>query len=237
MRFLYIFKLFAILYSMTFKSKYYFIVAIAFVTFLMISNTVATKIVSLFGFTLPGSVILFPFTYIFGDILTEVYGYHGSRPIIWAGFSASIIMALSYALVQHLPPAPVWKNQEAFELILGITPRIVLGSLVAYIIGEFANSFVISKMKVLTKGRYLWARVVGSTVIGQALDSTVFILIAFGGIIASKDIVPIIISAYIAKVIVEIVMTPLTYKIVSFLKKKENLDTYDHDISYNPFTF
>jgi uncharacterized integral membrane protein (TIGR00697 family) len=220
---------------MSFKSKYYFVVAILFVAFLMISNTVASKIVILFGFVLPGSVILFPFTYIFGDILTEIYGYHGSRPIIWAGFGASLLMALCYSFVQALPPAPFWEHQAAFESVLGQTPRIVVASLLAYICGEFANSFTLSKLKVLTKGKYLWTRTVGSTVTGQGVDTIIFILIAFAGAFAGKELLALVVSTYIAKVLVEILMTPATYKIVSYLKKKEGLDTFDTNISYNPF--
>ena len=220
---------------MHFKSQNYFIISILFVALLMISNTVASKIVILFGFTLPGSVILFPFTYIFGDILTEIYGYHGSRPIIWAGFGASLLMALSYTFVQALPPAPFWENQDAFQAILGQTPRIVVASLVAYLVGEFVNSFTVSRMKVLTKGKYLWTRTVGSTISGQAVDTIIFITIAFAGTFGNAELVILAVSTYIAKVIVEVVMTPVTYAIVGYLKKQEGMDTFDTDISYNPF--
>ncbi len=220
---------------MSFKSKYYFVVAVLFVAFLMISNTVASKIVLLFGFVLPGSVILFPFTYIFGDILTEIYGYHGSRPIIWAGFGASLLMAICYFLVQTLPPAPFWQNQAAFEAILGQTPRIVVASLLAYICGEFANSFTLSRLKVATKGKHLWMRTIGSTITGQGVDTIIFIIVAFAGAFAGKELLALVISTYAAKVLVEVLMTPLTYAIVGYLKKKEGLDTFDTGISYNPF--
>lgn len=220
---------------MSFKSKYYFVVAVLFVAFLMISNTVASKIVLLFGFVLPGSVILFPFTYIFGDILTEIYGYHGSRPIIWAGFGASLLMAICYFLVQALPPAPFWQNQAAFEAILGQTPRIVVASLLAYICGEFANSFTLSRLKVFTKGKHLWMRTIGSTITGQGVDTIIFIIVAFAGAFAGKELLALVISTYVAKVLVEVLMTPLTYAIVGYLKKKEGLDTFDTGISYNPF--
>ena len=221
--------------SMHFKSQNYFIISILFVALLMISNTVASKIVVLFGFTLPGSVILFPFTYIFGDILTEIYGYHGSRPIIWAGFGASILMALCYYFVEILPPAPFWGHQEAFHTVLGQTPRIVVASLAAYLVGEFVNSFTVSRMKVLTHGKYLWTRTVGSTITGQAVDTIIFITIAFAGTFGNMELVTLAVSTYIAKVIVEVVMTPATYAIVGYIKKKEGLDTFDTNISYNPF--
>jgi queuosine precursor transporter len=220
---------------MSFKSKYYFVIAILFVAFLMISNTVASKVVLLFGLVLPGSVILFPFTYIFGDILTEIYGYHGSRPIIWAGFGASLLMAVCYWFVQVLPPAPFWGHQAAFESILGQAPRIVIASLLAYIVGEFVNSFTLSRLKVLTKGKYLWTRTVGSTVTGQGADTVIFIIVAFAGAFAGKELLALVLSTYIVKVLVEILMTPLTYIIIGYLKKKEGLDTFDTNISYNPF--
>lgn len=215
--------------------RYYSFVGIAFVVILLISNTVASKLVQLGPFSVAGGIILFPISYIFGDILTEVYGYRGSRPIIWAGFAAQILMSLVYTIVQWLPAAPFWPHQAAYEAILGSVPRIVLASIIAYFVGEFSNSYVLSRMKVRMQGRHLWMRTIGSTIIGEGVDSIVFALIAFAGTMPWSALSTIILSGYLLKVAYEIIATPLTYRIVGFLKRAEGVDVYDHNINYSPF--
>lgn len=217
------------------QSKYFLYIAIAFVMVLMISNTVATKIFHLGPFAFDGGILIFPVSYIFGDILTEVYGYRASRKIIWTGFFAIIIMSVFYFLVQLLPPAPFWQNQRAYEVILGLVPRIVLGSIVGYFAGEFSNSFVLSKLKIFTKGKYLWTRTISSTIVGEAVDTILFLLFAFGGIIPWKDLMLMFVVGYIGKVLIEVAFTPITYYVVRKLKKLENVDIFDYGVNYNPF--
>lgn len=206
-----------------------------FVAVLLISNVASTKIVQLFGLTFDGGTLLFPLSYIFADILTEVYGFRKSRSAIWLGFISAAVMSAVFILVGMLPAAPDWGNQAAYDAILGLTPMIVLGSLIAYFCGEFSNSYILAKMKVWTEGKHLWARTIGSTLVGQAIDSTLFILIAFGAVLPSSLLVTLIVSNYIFKVAVEILFTPLTYKTVAFLKKREGVDAFDRETNFNPF--
>lgn len=217
------------------NSNLFLYITICFVTVLLISNTVAVKIVQIGQLSLTGATFIFPLSYIFGDILTEVYGYKASRKVIWMGFLALICMSLFYWLVQLLPSAPFWHNQQAYELILGVVPRIVLGSIIGYFAGEFSNSYVLSKMKILTNGRYLWTRTIGSTVVGEAIDSFLFVFVAFIGIIPLVGLVSMVVSIYIIKVIYEILVTPITYLIVGKLKHIEGIDMYDRGVNYNPF--
>ncbi len=220
---------------MYFKTWNYFFIAVFFVALLMISNTVAVKVIDIGSFTVTGAIFIFPFTYILSDILTEVYGYRGSRPIIWAGFCAIVFMAIMYTLVKILPAASFWKEQESFEIILGQVPRIVIASLLGYLAGSFSNSFILSRMKVWMKGKYLFVRTIGSTIIGEGVDSIIFVLVGFAGIIPDANLMSVIISSYLIKLAIEVLVTPITYKAVAYLKAKENIDTYDTDISYNPF--
>lgn len=215
--------------------KYLTTISVFFVAVLLISNVASTKIVQLFGLTFDGGTLLFPLSYIFADILTEVYGYKKTRATIWLGFISALVMSLVFILVGALPAAPDWGNQEAYNAILGLTPMIVLGSLVAYFCGEFSNSFILAKMKIWTEGKYLWMRTIGSTLVGQAVDSTLFILIAFGAFLPGSLLVSLIISNYIFKVAIEILFTPVTYKMVGFLKSREGVDTFDRDTNFNPF--
>ncbi|MFA6065062.1 MAG: queuosine precursor transporter [archaeon] len=218
------------------KSTSYFEYILAlFVATLIISNIASSKILLLGPFTFDGGTILFPIAYIFGDVLTEVYGYSKARKVIWIGFFCTILMSLVFAIVQFLPPAQGWENQAAFEAILGITPRIVLASLIAYLAGSFSNSFILAKMKLITKGKYLWSRTIGSTIIGELLDTTIFCTIAFLGILPTELLIAVIVSNYLFKVGVEVIFTPITYKIINFLKKNENVDYYDNKTSFNPF--
>lgn len=215
--------------------KYLDVVTVFFVAFLLISNVVASKILMLGPLAIDGGGLLFPLTYIFGDILTEVYGYKRTRKAIWLGLSANLVMAAVFMLVGAMPPASDWPNQEAYMAILGMTPRIVLASVTAYAIGEFINSFVLAKLKILTRGKFLWTRTIGSTLIGEAFDTTIFMFIAFYGVLPWDLFIWVGISGYLLKVAVEILFTPFTYLIVNFLKKKENEDYYDHKTNFNPF--
>jgi uncharacterized integral membrane protein (TIGR00697 family) len=215
--------------------NYYDILVALFVTVLLISNIASTKILVLWKFTFDGGTILFPLSYIFGDVLTEVYGYRRSRKVIWLGFFSAALMSLVFYIVQKLPPAPDWPYQDAFSNLLGFVPRIVIASLIAYFVGEFSNSFTLSRLKIFTQGRFLWVRTIGSTLIGEGLDTILFCTIAFYGTMPSSVLIAVIISNYVFKCSVEILFTPVTYTIVSFLKKKENVDVYDVGVNYNPF--
>ncbi len=206
-----------------------------FVVVLLISNLVAQKICKIGPLTLSGAELLFPITYIFGDIFTEVYGYAASRRAIWIGFFASALLSIMGAIVVALPPAPGWHNQEAFATVFGFIPRLVIASLIAYWVGEFTNSFTLAKMKLLTRGRWLWTRTVGSTITGQAVDTATVVLIAFWGKAADRTLLALIFSAYITKVIYEVLATPLTYAVVGWLKKSEGSDVFDAHSNFNPF--
>jgi queuosine precursor transporter len=215
--------------------RYFDILVALFVSVLLISNIASTKILSLWKFTFDGGTLLFPVSYIFGDILTEVYGFRRSRRVIWLGFFAALLMSLVLYVVQILPPASDWNNQQAYESVLGFVPRIVIASLLAYFSGEFINSVILSRLKIITKGRFLWTRTIGSTIIGEGIDTMVFCWIAFYGILPQQLFWSVLVSNYIFKCAVEIVFTPLTYLIVGILKRKENVDVYDYGVSYNPF--
>ena len=217
------------------KFRYYDMLVAAFVAVLLISNIVAPKFIALGPLRFSGAQLLFPLTYIFGDIFTEVYGYAGSRRAIWNGFFATALMAVVAMVVVALPPSPDWPHQAAYSLVLGFLPRIVIASLIAYWAGEFANSFVMARMKVASGGRHLWMRTIGSTAVGQAVDTVLVMLIAFAGVMSWNDIVRVIISGYISKVVYEIVMTPITYAVVNGLKKAEGVDILDVDTDFSPF--
>jgi uncharacterized integral membrane protein (TIGR00697 family) len=217
--------------------KYFNIITGLFVAVLLISNIASTKIVQLWKFSFDGGTILFPISYIFGDILTEVYGYSQSRKVIWIGFLSALLMSLTLGLVALLKPAAGWQYQDAYMKILGQTPRIVTASLVAYFAGEFSNSFVLAKMKIMTKGRWLFTRTIGSTIVGEGIDTLIFVTIAFFGLYSNRLLFIIIVSNYVFKVSFEVVLTPLTYKIVGFLKKSERVDWYDYRTNFNPFKF
>jgi uncharacterized integral membrane protein (TIGR00697 family) len=216
--------------------KYYDLLASIFIVVLVISNLVGQKICAFGIFRVSGAQLLFPITYIFGDIFTEVYGYGGSRRIIWIGFVANALMALLGNIIVALPAAPEWHNQQAFATVFHQVPRLVIASLIAYWCGEFANSFTLAKMKLITKGRYLWTRTVGSTVVGQAVDTTILIIIAFTGELNGAALVTLIWSAYLFKVVYEVIATPVTYAIVGFLKRTEGIDTFDYKTRFTPFS-
>ncbi len=217
--------------------RYYDLIGGLFVAVLLISNIAATKLVGFGNFPFDGGTFLFPLSYIFGDILTEVYGFARARRVIWLGFAANILAALTFAIVTALPPAGIWDNQEAFASILGFVPRIVLASMVAYLFGEFTNSVILAKLKVATKGRWLWLRTIGSTLVGEGIDTVLFVTIAFVGVIPMSDLWLMMAFNYVFKCSVEIVLTPFTYAAVNFLKRKEQVDIYDTATRFTPFGF
>jgi uncharacterized integral membrane protein (TIGR00697 family) len=213
----------------------WFVIAVAvFITCLITANITAVKLVNVFGLLLPAAIVIFPVSYVFGDILTEVYGYRQARRVIWLGFLCNLIAVIAIWLGQVLPPASFWSGQAAYERILGYTPRLLLASFLAYLLGEFANAFVMAKMKIATKGRWLWSRTIGSTLIGEGLDSLVFMTIAFVGEIPATQLASAIVTQWLAKSAFEACVTPLTYAAVNFLKKREGLDVYDYDTRFNP---
>jgi len=216
------------------KISYRLVIIIAvFITCLITANVIAVKIISLGPVILPAAIFVFPLSYIFGDILTEVYGFHLARKVIWLGFLCNLIFVFFTWVGQVLPGAGFWEGQDAYVSILGYTPRLLLASFGGYLFGEFINSFVLSKLKVITGGRWLWSRTIGSTVVGQAFDTSLFIVIAFWG---TPSFAPILIfNHWWAKVLIEVAATPATYAIVKWLKRKEGVDTYDYKTSYNPF--
>ncbi|WP_018467559.1 queuosine precursor transporter [Calidithermus timidus] len=218
--------------------RYIDLITAVFVVVLIVSNIASTKVVLLGPFTFDGGTILFPLAYIFGDVLTEVYGYKRSRRVIWTGFFLLMLATLTFGLVNLLPTPGDPQSQgaaQAFSTVLGLVPRIVLGSLVAYWVGEFVNSFVLAKLKLATQGRWLWTRTIGSTLVGQGLDTGIFLLIAFYGIWDNALLWTVFVSNYVFKVGVEVLFTPLTYAVVGFLKKHEGEDYYDRDTNFNPF--
>ncbi len=221
---------------MTTKTASFWLTIISgvFITCLIVANIIAVKLVDIFGFIVPAAVIIFPISYIFGDVLTEVYGYRQARRVIWLGFLCNLLAVVAIWVAQMLPGAPFWDAQSAYERVLGYTPRLLAASFVAYLIGEFANSFVLAKLKIATNGRWLWVRTISSTVIGEGLDSLVFMTIAFAGTIPPDALVSATVTQWLFKTGYEILATPLTYVVVNFLKKQEGLDTYDRDTNFNP---
>jgi len=223
--------------------RYYEFVMAAFVTVLICSNLIGPAKIAEVELPLTGAfafgagVLFFPISYVFGDILTEVYGYARARRVIWAGFAGLGFASFMAAVVVALPPAPFWQHQAAYEIAFGSTWRIVAASMTAYFCGEFVNSFVLAKMKIATRGRWLWTRTIGSTIAGEAVDSALFYPLAFygAGIIPDEKLPLVMVAQFVAKVGVEVVLTPVTYKIVGFLKRAENEDYYDRATDFNPF--
>lgn len=219
------------------EPKYYDLFTGLFVAILLVSEITSTKLVSFWGIQTAGAIILFPISYIFSDILTEVYGYARARRVMWIGFASLILMSLVLILVGLMPAASSWNNQQAYDLILGFVPRISIASIIAYWAGGFVNDFALAKMKILTKGKYLWTRTIGSTAIGQAVDSVLFIGIAFYGIIPNMIILQIALTQYCLKVAYEAIATPITYFVINKLKQKEGLDVFDYQTNFTPFKF
>ncbi len=219
-------------------------IAAVFVTSLIIANIIAVKLISLGPLYLPAGTLVFPVSYIFGDVLTEVYGYARARQVIWIGFACNLFAVIVIMISVYLPAAPIWdslgsplQSQKAYAAIFNLTPRILGASFVAYLVGEFLNSFVLARMKIATKGRYLWTRTIGSTLVGELADSALFISIAFTGLVPAAGLVPLIISQWLVKSGYEAVATPLTYAVVNFLKRAERQDFFDYETKFNPLTW
>ena len=208
--------------------------AALFVTCLLTANTMATKLIAVGGVVLTAGIVIFPISYVIGDVLTEVWGYGAARRVIWLGFACNALMVAALWLGGKLPAAPFWTGQEAYDTIFGQTPRVLAASFVAYLVGEFANAFVLAKLKLATQGRWLWLRTIGSTVVGQALDSIVFVTLAFAGAVPPRVLVPIVAAQWMVKVVYEAAATPLTYAAVAWLKTREGVDAYDRHTDFNP---
>lgn len=219
------------------EPKYYDIFTGLFVAILLVSEITSTKLIQVGFVQTAGAIILFPISYIMSDILTEVYGYARARRVMWIGFTSLVLMSLVLIAVEYMPSAPTWHNQQAYNVILGFVPRLSFASIVAYWLGGFANDFTLAKMKILTKGKMLWSRTIGSTVVGQAVDSFLFIGIAFYGLIPTPVVLQIAFTQYLLKVAYETIATPITYYVVNKLKKGEGLDVFDYKTNFNPFQF
>ena len=209
----------------------------AFVVILLVSNLIAQKVCQIGPFAVSGAVLLFPVTYIFADVFTEVYGFAASRRAIWLGFFGTALLYLMGAVTIALPPAPGWKNQEAFSVVFGFIPRILAASLIAFLAGEFANSYTMARLKLLTDGRQLWTRTIGSTIVGQAVDTSLVIVLTFGGVVPVRTLANMIATGYCLKVGYEILATPFTYLVINSLKRAENSDAFDRNENFNPFAF
>jgi len=218
------------------RFRYFDLVMAAFVVVLVLSNVIgAAKLSTVAGFTFGAGILFFPLSYVIGDVLTEVYGYARARRVIWAGFAALVFMAVMSFVVVALPPADSWTGQEAYEQVFGQVPRIVLASITAFWAGEFVNSYVMAKMKVWTRGEKLWTRTIGSTVVGQGVDSLLFYPIAFLGVWQTSDVLLVMVTNWALKVGWEAVLTPVTYRVVAFLKKREGVEIFDTDTNFSPF--
>lgn len=218
-------------------STWFVLVVAVFITCLLTANIISVKLVSLWGLVVPAGVIIFPISYICGDVLTEVYGYRRTRSVIWLGFVCNLLAVAAIVATQWLPGAGFWDAQAAYERILGFTPRLLAASFCAYLVGEFANAYVLAKLKIVTQGRMLWARTIGSTLIGQGLDSLIFLAVAFAGTLPLGALVTAIITQWLVKVAYEVLATPFTYGAVNFLKQHEGIDEYDRNTSFNPLAF
>jgi uncharacterized integral membrane protein (TIGR00697 family) len=215
-------------------SIWFTIVTAIFVSCLIVANIMAVKLMNVFGFILPAAVIIFPLSYVFGDVLTEVYGYRQARRVIWLGFFCNLLTTIAIWLGQLIPAASFWDAQGAYERILGYTPRLLIASFLAYLIGEFANALILAKMKIATNGRWLWMRTIGSTLVAQALDSLVYISLAFAGTIPATVLASTVVTQWLFKSVYEALATPGTYLVVNFLKRREGLDVFDRNTSFNP---
>jgi uncharacterized integral membrane protein (TIGR00697 family) len=212
-----------------------FLICVAlFITCLLTANTIAPKLIEVRGVVVSVALVVFPLSYVIGDVLTEVWGYAAARQVIWLGFLCNAIMVLFVWIGGVLAPAGFWQGQPAYEEILGQTPRILMASFLAYLVGEFANAFVLARMKIATQGRWLWTRTIGSTVVGQALDTVVFVGLAFGGTLPAHIVLRLMVGQWAVKVAYEAAATPLTYAAVTYLKARERVDAFDRDTDFNP---
>ena len=216
--------------------RYFDYVMAGFVAILLLSNLIgAAKLSTVAGFTFGAGILFFPVSYVIGDVLTEVYGYSNARRCIWTGFAALVFMAFMSWVVVSLPPAATWDGQAAYESVFGQVPRIVFASMLAFWAGEFVNSFVLAKMKILTGGKHLWSRTIGSTVFGQAVDSAIFYPVAFLGVWQTSDVIAVMITNWAMKVCWEAVLTPVTYAVVGWLKQREGVEVFDSGTAFSPF--
>jgi uncharacterized integral membrane protein (TIGR00697 family) len=217
-------------------SIWFVLVVAVFVTTLITANIIAVKLLALGPFVIDAGTIVFPVSYIVGDVLTEVYGFRRARRVIWLGFLCNLLAVTAIVIGGALPAADFWQDQAAYDTILGYSPRLLVASFVAYLFGEFSNSYVLARLKVITKGRWLWTRTISSTIVGQGIDSVIFMIIAFAGTMSSGDLLTTIVTLWLFKVAYEALATPLTYLVVNHIKKQEGVDVYDTDISFNPLS-
>jgi uncharacterized integral membrane protein (TIGR00697 family) len=215
-------------------STWFVCIVAVFITCLITANITAVKLIVVYGLLMPAGIVIFPLSYICGDVLTEVYGYRQTRRVIWLGFLCNLLTVAAIWVGQMLPPASFWDGQPAYERILGYTPRLLISSFLAYLVGEFTNAFILAKMKIATRGRWLWMRTIGSTLLGQSLDSLVFVTLAFLGTIPLSHMVTAILTQWLVKTAYEALATPLTYAVVASLKRHEGIDVYDHETRFNP---
>jgi uncharacterized integral membrane protein (TIGR00697 family) len=205
-----------------------------FVTSIIAANILIVKQISFLGLMLPAAIVVFPLSYIFGDVLTEVYGYAQARRVIWLGFFCNLLLVTAIWIVGIIPPAPVFEAQASYDRILGSTPRFLIASFLAYLAGEFVNSFIMAKLKIMTRGRLLWLRTISSTIAGEGLDTVLVLTISFWGVLSSEVLLTMILGHWLIKCIYEAIVTPLTYLLVNYLKRAEQLDTYDYSTNFNP---
>ncbi len=217
-------------------SIWFVLMVAVFITCLMTANIIAVKLVDLGGLIVPAAIVIFPISYIVGDVLTEVYGFRRARRVIWLGFACNLLAVLAILAGLALPAASFWDGQAAYERVLGYTPRLLIASFAAFLVGEFANSYVLSRMKVLTGGRWLWMRTIGSTLVGEGFDSLIFIFVAFWGTSPESALLNSMLTQWLFKVAYEALATPLTYGVINFIKQREGVDVYDRDISFNPLS-
>lgn len=213
-------------------SKIFLVLVVLYITLMLISNILASRLIEICKISLTGAVILFPFTYILGDVFTEVYGYKKNKTIIWLSFACNLLMVLCFLIVINMPYPENFTNNEQFKVVLGTTPRVLFGSLLGFLVGGFLNSIILSKLKVATKGKYLALRTISSTIIGEAADTIIFVIIVFIGTLPNNIIINMIICQSIIKILIEILFTPITYKIINKIKDVEGIDTYDTNIDY-----
>jgi len=216
--------------------KYYDIILTVFAAILLISNLAGTKLIAFGPIITDGGAILFPISYILGDVLTEIYGYKYARRAIWVGLGVMLLAVLCFTIVRYMPPAPEYTAQASYEAVLGFFPRIVAASLAAFLTGSFLNSFVLAKLKIKTKGKKLWLRLIGSTVVGELCDTVVFAFVAFGGILQGMNMLTYILIGWIFKTVVEIVFLPITYRVIDKMKQIEKVDAYDDKTNFTPFS-
>ena len=218
---------------MHYSNRFLFITAL-FITCIMAANILIVKQISVLGINLPAAIIIFPVSYIFGDILTEVYGYGQARRVIWLGFFCNLLLVIAIWVVGVIPPAPIFEAQAAYDRILGNSTRFLLASFLAYLAGEFVNSFIMAKMKILTRGKYLWTRTIGSTFAGEGVDTTVVLLVGFWGVLPWEALLTMMLGHWLLKCVYEAVITPVTYLVVNYLKRTEKQDFYDYKTDFNP---